>query len=431
MTSRVLPDRDNLSPLRRDTAFYGMTATQFLGAFNDNVFKQLVLLICVDYVIRQNLGKDTYQPIAQGLFALPFVLFSGFGGFLSDITSKRTVIVLCKVAEIVVMAAGVVAFFVGQPYSSSLIVMLFAVLFLMGAQSAFFGPAKYGILPEMLHERDLPAANGVIQMTTFLAIIFGTAAAGFAKTWFQDRLWMVSGLCVLIAMAGTLTSLFVRRTPVADPDAQFDLSAVGINRHTWNLLRGDRALLGVLMVSSLFWFVGGVVLPAVNTFGKDQLGLGDERTSLLAACMGIGIAAGCLLAGRLSGNRVNFHLVTAGAWGIALSLGLLALVSRIGLSSRSIEWGARLLLTAMGCSAGIFAVPLQVFLQSRPPDDQKGRMIGTMNLINWIGILLAAGFYFGCSAAFTPKQIHWTFAVLAVVMLPVAIFYHPHDEQLE
>ena len=426
-----MPDRNHLTRLRHDRAFHGMTATQFLGAFNDNVFKQLVLLICVDYVIHQNLGKDTYQPIAQGLFALPFVLFSGFGGFLSDIKRKRTVIVLCKVAEIVVMAAGVVVFFAGKLYSSSLIVMLFAVLFLMGMQSAFFGPAKYGILPEMLHEHDLPAANGVIQMTTFLAIIFGTAAAGFAKTWFQERLWMVSGLCVLIAVAGTVTSLFVRPTPVADPEARFDLSAIGINRQTWKLLRSDRALLGVLLISSLFWFVAGVVLPAVNTFGKDQLGLGDERTSLLAACMGVGIAVGCLLAGRLSGNRVNFHLVTAGAWGISLSLGLLALVPRLGLPSQAVEWGARLLLTAMGCAAGIFAVPLQVFLQARPPGDQKGRMIGTMNLINWIGILLAAGFYFGCSAVFTPKQIDGTFAVLAFVMLPVAIFYHPRDEQLE
>jgi len=426
-----MSDRNDLPPLRRDRAFHGMTATQFLGAFNDNVFKQLVLLICVDYVIQQQLEKDTYQPIAQGLFALPFVLFSGFGGFLSDIRRKRSVIVLCKVAEIVVMTAGMVAFLAGELYSSSLIVMLFGVLFLMGMQSAFFGPAKYGILPEMLHEHDLPAANGVIQMTTFLAIIFGTAAAGFAKTWFQDRLWMVSGLCVLIAITGTLTSLIVRRTPVADPDAKFDLSAIGINRHTWKLLRSDRSLLGVLLVSSLFWFVGGTLLPAVNTFGKQQLGLGDERTSLLAACMGAGIAVGCLLAGRLSGKRVNFRLVTAGAWGIAITLGLLALAPLSGLAPQTVEWESRLLLTAMGCSAGIFAVPLQVYLQARPPDDQKGRMIGTMNLINWIGILLAAGFYFGCSAVFTPKHISGTFAVLAVVMLPVALFYHPRDEQLE
>jgi acyl-[acyl-carrier-protein]-phospholipid O-acyltransferase/long-chain-fatty-acid--[acyl-carrier-protein] ligase len=416
--------------LSRDRAFWGMTATQFLGAFNDNVFKQLVLLICAGYVATHQLESDPYQTLAQAMFAVPFVLFSGFAGWLSDRNSKRTIIVLCKIAEIVVMLAGVAVFLAGDAGSLTLIILLLAVLFLMGTQSAYFGPAKYGILPEMLDGEDLPAANGVIQMTTFLAIIFGTAAAGFAKQWFEEQLWAVSGLCVMIALIGTATSLLVRRTPVADPETPLSASSLAIDRETWNMLMADRTLRGVLLVSSLFWLLGGVTLPALNAFGKIQMGYPDDRTSLLAACVGIGIAAGCAIAGKLSRKRVNFHLATVGAWGMVATFSGMAFLPLLELPAEATEWTARLVLVAVGLFSGMFAVPLQVYLQARPPQDQKGRMIGAMNLVNWIGILMAAGVYFLCTAAFTPENISWTFLVLAAAMLPIAAFYRPRDERL-
>jgi acyl-[acyl-carrier-protein]-phospholipid O-acyltransferase/long-chain-fatty-acid--[acyl-carrier-protein] ligase len=306
-----------------------------------------------------------------------------------------------------------------------------------------FGPSKYGILPEMLRDSDLPAANGIIQMTTFLSIIFGTAAAGYAKHWFGDRLWVVSVGCVAIAAAGTAASLLIRRTPIAHPGLEFTPSSLGINRETRQLLRHDRPLLGVLLISSLFWFVGGVTLPAVNAFGRLQLGLGDDRTSLLAAMLGVGIAGGCLLGGQLSHKRINFQLVTAGSWGIVAALGALSALGLVqteplvpaGTTAAGfvdlthIEWPARLLMIALGVFAGVFVVPLQVFLQSRPPEDQKGRMIGAMNLINWIGILLASGFYFLSSDVLDSLDmpVSWTFALLALAMLPVAVFYRPDD----
>jgi predicted MFS family arabinose efflux permease len=416
--------------LSRDRAFWGMTATQFLGAFNDNVFKQLVLLICVGYVAEHNLKSDPYQTVAQAMFAVPFVLFSGFAGWLSDRNSKRTIIALAKVAEIGVMAAGVAMFLVGEPGSMSLIVLLMAVLFLMATQSAFFGPAKYGILPEMLDGEDLPAANGIIQMTTFLAIIFGTAAAGFSKQWFEERLWAVSGLCVMIAVVGTATSLFVRRTPVADPETPLSASSLAIDRETWNMLMAEGTLRGVLLVSTLFWLLGGVTLPLLNTFGKSQMGYPDHRTSMLAACVGIGIAAGCAIAGKLSMKKINFHLATAGAWGMVATFGGMAFLPYLKLPAETTEWTARLVLVAVGVFSGMFAVPLQVYLQAKPPQDQKGRMIGAMNLVNWIGILLAAGVYFVCTLVFRPEHISWTFLVLAGAMLPIAMFYHPRDERL-
>ena len=429
--------------LSRDRSFWGMTVTQFLGAFNDNVFKQLVLLICVDYVTLRSLDHDPYQTTAQGLFALPFVLCSGFAGWMSDRLSKRRIVVLCKVAEIGVMLAGLIAFFTGTMGEDGLLNTLFAVLFLMGLQSAFFGPSKYGILPELFHEDDLPAVNGIVQMTTFLAIIFGLAFCGFLKQWLTDAglsLSYISMICIGIALAGTSTSLLIRPTPIAQPGLPLKPSSFAVDARTWNLLWSDRPLLVVVLVSSLFWFLGGLLLPAINAYGKQQIGLNDFHTSVLNACVGFGIAAGCALAGKLSRHTIRFGLVTRGAWGIVVTAALLSAVPFLTEDPERAEAFSALLLTGLGVSAGFFAVPLQVFLQARPPKEQKGRMIGAMNLVNWIGILLAAGFYGLCSSWFTEvatikgqpavSHISWTFALVAGMLLPVALLYRPPDQPL-
>lgn len=427
----------------RDVSFWSMTATQFLGAFNDNVFKQLVLLIGVDYVRWHQASGDPYQTTAQAVFAIPFVLFSGFAGWLADRVSKRTVVVLAKIAEIAVMLAGVAAFLGGEMYSTTLIVALFGVLFLMSVQSAFFGPSKYGILPELFHEHDLPQANGIIQMTTFLAIIFGMAVCGAAKHYVQAaglNLSVVSAGCVGIAIVGTLTALPIRRTPVAEPGLRLSVTSFGVDRNTVEMLRHDRTILEVLVVSSLFWFLGGVVTATVNAYGKLQLGLDDLRTSLLVAALGVGIAVGCALAGVVSKGRVDFGLVHRASWGMCTALAVLCAIPHLGLPAASAGWLSGALLTLLGVAAGLFAVPLQVYLQAKPPADQKGRMIGTMNLFNWIAILLAAGAYWGCSHLFTlpppvtgepPRSvIGWTFAILAALVLPVALWFRPRDEPL-
>lgn len=443
MTELELTPKKELPPLYHDSSFWGMTVTQFWGAFNDNLYKQLVLLVCAQQVLLDQTNDK--QPIALAIFALPFVFFSGLAGWFSDRNSKRTIIVACKVAEIVIALLAMAAFFTGQ------LLPLLVVLGLLSTQSAVFGPAKYGILPEMLRDDDLPQANGIIQMTTFVAIIFGMASAGFVKQAFPGELWKTSYFCIGIAIIGTIASLWVRRTPVAQPGLSFRWSTLGIDSETRTLLLTDRRLLNVLLVSSVFWFVGGIIQPLVNIFGIGQLHLSESRTSLMAACMGVGISFGCILAGRISRKRVNFTLVTIGAWGIVISL--LAMFgfgwwgsteSLISLKETdtslwnsfipqsAIEWAARSVLTLLGFFAGLFVVPLQVELQTRPPKSQKGRMIGAMNLINWIGIVISALFF----QIFTVicNQFHWpmsqVFLALALVILPIALFYHPKDEAL-
>jgi acyl-[acyl-carrier-protein]-phospholipid O-acyltransferase/long-chain-fatty-acid--[acyl-carrier-protein] ligase len=424
---------DVLPPLGRDPSFWGLTATQFLGAFNDNLYKQLVLLICLDYVALRQLDSDPYQSIAQGMFSLPFVLLSGFAGWLSDRYSKRSIVVWSKVGEIIVMGAGLAVFALCDFGTDAYLIGLMAVLFLMGAQSAFFGPAKYGILPEMLRDGDLPLANGLVQMTTFLAIIFGTALCGLLKQELGGTaatLWQVSAACVLVAVIGTLTSLVIRRTPVAAPGLPFRVAALVMDSETFVLLKFDRQLRGVLLAMVLFWFLGGVCLPAVNALGKEQFGLDDRTTSLMTASIGFGIAIGCVVAGLSSKHRVRFGLVRLGAWGMTMSFTGLALLPRLSLPASQLGYAAAACLALIGLSAGIYAVPLQTFLQSRPPADQKGRMIAAMNVCTWLGIFASAGFYGLCSMLFTPRQISYTFYVLAAIILPLAIGYRPRDQEL-
>ncbi len=432
-------DYESLPPLKQDRAFWGMTGTLFFGAFNDNVFKQLVLLLAATNATAE--GSDQQGP-AMILFAAPFILFSGIAGFFSERNSKRLIIILSKAAEVVVMSLGLVLLIAFPMAGVALsdgagLAGLFAVLFLMGAQSAFFGPGKFGMLPEMLRERDLPKANGIVMMASFLAIIFGTAMAGPCKDLFVDPgyPWVVGVFCVLIAAIGLTSSIFLRRTPVANPDLRFEWSAVGIPTDVWRYLRTDGALLGALAVTCMFWLIGGVVLMVVNNLGlggvfyeRDNK-FADTWTSLLNAAVGVGIGLGCVSAGVISRGRADFRLMRIGCAGTVLWLTLLSIPGTE--SPTLLNYPMTLfVLMLLGFFTGLFIVPLQVFLQSRPPQGQKGRIIATMNLTNWIFILFSGVLYTALAPLF--ERLAWIngmFLVTAGLMMLVVIFYRPRDER--
>jgi MFS family permease len=422
-------DHSTLPPLSRDTSFWGMAATQFLGAFNDNLFKQLLLLLATPTAVELATGQVTdRQGYAQMVFAAAFLMFSGVAGFVSDRVSKRSIIIFFKVAEIFVMFLGMLGFIW---YDHVGFAGMLVVLFLMGTHSAFFGPPKYGILPEMIRGKDLPRANGIFLMLTFLAIIFGTAAAGALLRFSGGRIWLGSLVCIGIAMLGTATSLAVRRVPPAQPDLKHHLSSWGVPSEIVQLLRQDRELIWAIVVVSIFWMVGGIVQQTVNALGQTQLGLDDLRTSIMAASIGVGIALGCALGGYLSRGRVNRRVVVTGAAGILVTLVVMCLP---GGPHRHLLgfYGSIPVLIAAGIFTGMFIVPVQVLLQSRPPREEKGRMIATMNQCSWVGIILGAVLYQACIAVLDatgwPRSA--IFGVAAALMLPVALLYRPKDEPL-
>lgn len=445
----------NLSPGQgdhsiRSTAFWSFLLTQFLGAFNDNYFKQMVLLTCVTQVSRISAGPaPDRQPLALAAFALPFVLLSGIGGYLSDRFSKARIIVGCKIAEVGIMGAGLTVLLIDGLSADTQLLCLIGVLLLMGAHSAIFAPSKYGILPELFRDDRLLPVNGAVQMTTFMAIIFGTAGAGIALDQMGRSLWIGSLIGMGIASAGTLASSGIPKTAVAEPTLKLKWENVFLPREVAELIRRDRCLLLAILVASVFWFLGGVTQMSVNTLGKATLGLSDTRTSLMVAGIGLGIMAGCIMAGFLGKGLSGQGCVRAGSWNLLLSLALIAWlgsgmagkVQNAGRTDASVmqsllhadllEWALRGSMVLLGVSAGMFVVPVQVFLQQAPPREFKGRLLGVQNLVTWIGILLSAAFVGVAgivlrlfAGAEGDIRHQWAvFACLAFMMLPICLFY--------
>lgn len=424
---------DDLPPLMRDRAFWGMSVTQFLGAFNDNLFKQLMLLLATPAAAELAAAKARGEalPDRQGeamiVFGVAILLVTGVAGWLADRASKRTIVVGCKVAEVLIMLLGLVGFLY---YESVGFGGMLVVLALMGFHTGFFGPPKYGILPEMIHQRDLPQANGIFLMFTFVAIIFGTVLAGVLGSNVETA-WVGSLACIAIAVAGVLTSLLVRPVPAANPGMPRRWCDWLVPPESIALVRRDRELLLALCVTSSFWLLGSIVQQAVNALGKSQLGLDDGQTSVLAAMLGIGIPVGCLLGGKLSAGRINPRVVAAGATGIVVCLALLSL--RGGPQQHLLGyWGSVVVLVAAGVFTGMFVVPIQVAVQALPPPEEKGRMVALMNQVNWIGIILGAVLFKGalslCESLDQPRNT--AFAIGALVMLPIALFYRPKERRL-
>ncbi len=431
------------------TAFWSFLGTQFLGAFNDNYFKQMVLLTCVSQLALSGGNSPDRQPMALAAFALPFILLSGLGGFLSDRCSKKRVIVGCKIAEVGIMGTGLLVLLIEGLTPDSQLLGLIAVLFLMGAHSAIFAPSKYGVLPELFRGQQLRPVNGAVQMTTFLAIIFGTAIAGIALEQMGSSMWIGSVIAMGIAGAGTLSSLFIPSTPAAEPTLKLKSENLFLPREIVALIKRDRGLLLAILVSAVFWFLGGVTQMAVNTLGKATFQLSDTRTSLMVSGIGFGIMAGCIMAGFLGKGAGGQRWVFTGSWCLFLSLmligylgsGLAGTAGNAGLTGGSIadsllhadrlEWMLRTSMVLLGISSGMFVVPVQVFLQQAPPAEFKGRLLGVQNLMTWIGILLSAVFV-GVSGSVLRAvggaggdvRLQWVvFVSLAVMMLPVCLFY--------
>ena len=400
--------------LMTSPVFAGVVITQFMGAFNDNYFKQMLMLKCVEFekTTRELTGTGvSLQPYALVAFALPFVLLSGMGGYISDRFSRQRVIICCKIGEIGVMACSLVVLLITDLATETQLMLLIGVLALMGGQSALFGPSKYGILPELFSRKQLLPVNGAVQMTTFLAIIFGMALAGVALDMLEDSLWYASVIAVGIALLGTISSLLIRRTDPPDPNLPLRLEMLFVPRDTWRLIFSMPLLRNSLLMTTLFWFIGGVAQPAVNNLGILVFGMSQTRTSLMAASIGVGIALGCAVSGtqnKKPGDGTRWVMI--GGWLIVASLITLTLLSSgmFGQPQPSdaqesiwggfiqadlMEWMMRGGMFFLGFSSGLFVIPIQTFIQQAPPAEQKGRVIGAMNLLSWMGIVFFGSIY--------------------------------------
>jgi MFS family permease len=268
--------------------------TQLLGAFNDNVYKNaLVILVAYHAADYSSLDPNVLTNVAAGLFILPFLLFSASAGQVADKFDKAVLIRIIKAVELGIMVLAGIGL-----YQRSLALLLGA-LFLLGVHSTFFGPVKYAILPQALKPHELVGGNGLVEMGTFAAILAGTIVAGILVTLADGAFW-VTALILLVAVLGLAASFGVPRAIPADAGLRFNWNAFG---ETWNNLKfahGNRTVFLSLLGISWFWFYGALFLSQFPNYSKQVLGGSEHVVTLLLALFSVGVAAGSLLCERLS-----------------------------------------------------------------------------------------------------------------------------------
>ena len=389
--------------LLKDRGFHAFLWTQFLGAFNDNVYKIIVSMRAV-HVAANSESSSLYLSLAGAVFVVPFLLFSGYSGHLADVLSKRKVLIGVKIFEMFVMGLGLAAFF------STRIELMLLVLFLMALHSTVFSPAKYGIVPEMLPDADLSRANALLEMSTFVAIVLGTSIGSFLFSAWKYEPWKMGLVMIGVAIAGFLVSLNITRVPPSGASAPFRINPLAeVIIGTRHLLK-ERALTLTVIGISYFWFLGALFQMDLLLFGSEVLKASDLKVGLMVTALAIGIGAGSMLAGRLSGNKVEVGLVPLGA----VFMGIFC----IGLYGAGRSYSASVvMLSLLGLASGLFIVPLNAYLQQRSESHEKGRIIATNNFYNTVGLLLASGTLWGLhdKLRFSPDKLVLIFGVVTLI----------------
>jgi len=369
--------------LLRHRSFGALTAAQFLGAFNDNAFKALVLFLAASlgkehplpWVAHSQLAQVFGQALPQTLFALPFVVLGPITGSLADRVSKTRIVWWANALEILVMGFACLAFSL-QNYT-----LLMATVFGMGAQSALFGPAKYGIIKELVGQKDLARANSLTQSATMLAILSGAVTGGFLAQNFGGRLWKAGVVYVALAMVGWLISLRMQRTPAYDPTRVVSLNPWRSVRGHWAATGTDRILKRAILSSSFFYMMASLFMQIVIAYGAWRQ-LPDALTASLHAMTGLGVILGAWAAGRICGDGVEGRLIPSGLLVLASSTLLVVLLPDSMIAMR-------ISLVAMGFGSGLFTIPIRCLIQGRPQAKRRGSIQGLAEVMDFVGILMA------------------------------------------
>lgn len=412
--------------LMRERRFLPFFLTQFLGAFNDNFYKNaLVVLLTFQAAQFTTMAPGVLVNLAAGLFILPFLLFSATSGQIADKYEKSRLIRFTKLLEIVIALLGALAFAFG-----SLALMLLA-LFLMGTQSAIFGPVKYAILPQALEEQELVGGNALVESGTFVAILVGTIAGGLAIALPDGARWVSLGM-LLLAVAGYLTSRAIPVAAAADPGLRVIWNPVSETWRNIQFTRRNRTVFLSILGISWFWFYGAVFLSQFPGYASGVLG-GDARAvTLLLAVFSVGIGVGSLLCERLSAGKVELGLVPFGSIGLSLFAFDLWWASPVATAATPLPlgqllayghvWRVLIDLLLIGVFGGFFIVPLYALIQSRSEPSHRSRIIAGNNILNALFMVVAAGMGAGLLAA--GLSIAQIFLVTALLNACVAIYIY-------
>ncbi|MCC7475377.1 MAG: MFS transporter [Pirellulales bacterium] len=381
------------------TTFIGLLLTQFLGATNDNILRWLVIGLSKKYVA--DIHESTVLAVGSGCLVFPYLLLAAPAGYLGDRYSKRDVIIRCKLAEIAIMALAIVAILVGSTY------LMFAVVAMVGAQAALFGPSKLGSIPEMLKPSKISSANGVIGLTTVIATVVGAAVGNWLSLESvtgklgQERWWISAAALIGVAVAGWIASLFIMPLKAANPARTFAWNPKDIFLQTVQDLRSlkhDRALMRVALGIMFFWTLAMLAQLNIDQFVQEG-SMVEKQTHVtwLLGSLVVGVGCGSVLAGLWSGGKVELGILPIGAGGLAFFAFLLytvkgELVDPAGDYTLS-YFAAAVFLMLLGVSAGLFDVPLAAFMQDRSPPEHRGAILAASNFLTFGGMLTASVLY--------------------------------------
>jgi len=374
--------------------FLPFFVTQSLGAFNDNVFKQS-LILAILYKLNIDGDRTIWVNVCAMLFILPFFLFSALAGQFGEKFNKDALIRLIKIGEVVIMAVGATGFVFNH------LALMLVALFAMGTHSALFGPVKYSILPQALREEELVGGNGLVEMGTFLAILAGTISAGVMLS-SGNYTTVVSVAIVLIAVLGYLASRFIPKAPASTPGLRINWN---IFSQSWATLRmglgQTKSVSRSIVGNSWFWFVGAIYLTQIPAYAKDWLHGDETVVTLILTVFSVGIALGSMLCERLSGRKVEIGLVPFGSFGLTL-FGLLLWWNSGGFPEAAQAhgwldvlgygqaWWVLLDILGLGIFGGFYIVPLYALIQSRTPENQRARVIAANNILNALFMVVSA-----------------------------------------
>src|SRR6266478_7682337 len=391
------PSQFDLLSERRFAPFFW---TQFLGAANDNVYKNaLVIFVAFQAATLTAISSNDLVNIAAAVFIAPFVLFSATAGQLADKYEKSRLIRFVKLFEIAIMVIGAIGFYRRD------LPLLFLALGLMGVHSTIFGPVKYAILPQTLKSDELVGGNGLIEMGTFVAILLGEIVGGLVIAIKPDGPLYAGATAIAIAVAGYVVSRGIPKTPSVAPDLRINWNPF---TETWRNLRfaqGNRVVWLSMLGISWFWFYGATYLTQFANFRREVLGGDEHVATMMLAIFSVGIGAGSLLCERLSGHKVELGLVPFGSIGLSLFAIDLYFASR-GLQPGGLagiehfvsvhaHWRIVADLVLLGMFGGFYIVPLYALIQERSDPAFRSRIIAANNILNALFMVASAGIALG------------------------------------
>jgi len=398
--------------------------TQALGAFNDNAFRNAMVMLVAFQMSLPDGEVSLYTNLAPALFILPYFLFSATAGQLAEKFEKTRIIRYVKLFEIAAMVIAAVGFFTHH------ISLLLVVLFLMGVHSTVFGPIKYSILPQALGRSELVGGNALVETGTQLAMLTGMIVGNSLMLIAGYGTLAASLTTIAIAVIGYGVSRAIPLAPAAAPDLKFNWNPLS---ETWRVLKlthEDRGVFNAVLGISWFWFFGTVMIAQLPTYTRHVLGGDGSVNTLVLTLFSLGTGVGSLLCERLSNRRVEIGLVPVGAFGLtvfavdlyfarpAVTAG--ATLDWLQFLSVHGAWRAAIDLTMIGAFAGFYVVPLFAFVQSRAPRERLSRVIAGNNIVNALLICMASGFGIGLTAM--GLDVPTIFLVTGVMNIAVAIY---------